>query len=200
MLPKVDSSTDIALTGELLDELGSNAAIIPLIETALGLQLIADIAHVQTGRVDRLAFGLGDLSLDLGINWSPLGVFAIYARCKIVESSRAARLKPPLDSAHPVIGDDNALRLETELARDIGFGAKMCLHPSQLNVVHEVFMPTKAEVERAARIVAAFKDASADGRAALVVEGQFVDYPVALRAVDILTEAGIESDWVRDER
>jgi len=47
-------------------------------------------------------------------------------------------------------------------------------------------MPSEEEIARAERIVAAFKEAEARGAAAIQVDGQMIDYPVAYRAQALL--------------
>jgi citrate lyase subunit beta/citryl-CoA lyase len=64
----------------------------------------------------------------------------------------------------------------------MGFQGRMCIHPEQLAVVHEVFTPSAEEHARALRIVAAFDEAERAGLASIRVDGQFVDYPIVAKA------------------
>jgi len=84
----------------------------------------------------------------------------------------------------PSIGDDEALRTEAVAARALGFAAKVCIHPRQLAVVHDVFTPTDEELAWARRVVDAAGEAK--GRGAIAVDGQMVDAPVVARARRLL--------------
>jgi citrate lyase subunit beta/citryl-CoA lyase len=52
--------------------------------------------------------------------------------------------------------------------------------------VNAAYAPSDAELVRAERIVAAFRQAEAKGEAAVQVDGEMVDYPVAYRAQALL--------------
>jgi citrate lyase subunit beta/citryl-CoA lyase len=60
------------------------------------------------------------------------------------------------------------------------------VHPDQIGAVNAAYQPTSDEVAAAERIVAAFRDAESRGAAAVQVDGQMVDYPVAYRAQALL--------------
>jgi citrate lyase subunit beta/citryl-CoA lyase len=70
----------------------------------------------------------------------------------------------------------------------------LCLHPDQVEVANAVFTPSPEDVERARRIVEAFWRSEQDGQASIVVDGVFVDYPIADAASDLLeVSAAIEA-------
>ena len=81
--------------------------------------------------------------------------------------------------------------------RRSGFRGRLCIHPDQVEAVNAAYSPSKEEVERAERIVAAFDAAEASGAAAIQVDGQMIDYPVASRARAVL-EAAREIDAQRN--
>jgi citrate lyase subunit beta/citryl-CoA lyase len=58
----------------------------------------------------------------------------------------------------------------------------LCVHPDQIAPVNAAYLPGAEELARAERIVAAFRQAEAKGEAAVQVDGEMVDYPVAHRA------------------
>ena len=76
----------------------------------------------------------------------------------------------------------DSLHRTTELARDIGFQGKLCIHPEQIDPVNRVFTPTEKEIAEARKIVEAFAAAEAGGSASIQVDGQFVDYPIVEKA------------------
>ena len=63
------------------------------------------------------------------------------------------------------------------------------MHPDQIAPVNRAYAPTAAELAAAERIVTAFREAEARGAAAIEVDGQMVDYPVAQRAEALLDAA-----------
>jgi citrate lyase subunit beta/citryl-CoA lyase len=105
-----------------------------------------------------------------------------HARACVAVESRAAGLEAPLDTVFMHLGKLDALRAATELARDMGFQGKLCIHPEQIGVVNEVFTPTGDEIAKARRYVAAFEEAEASGSASIQVDGYFIDYPIVEKA------------------
>ena len=87
-------------------------------------------------------------------------------------------------------GDGLKWRADAERARRLGFGAKLCIHPRQVDVVNRAFQPSDEERDWAKRVLDA---AARAGGAAVAVDGKMVDKPVMLRAQAILDEAGDEA-------
>jgi citrate lyase subunit beta / citryl-CoA lyase len=182
VLPKAENPEQILhATGRL----GCKAIVLPIIESAVGYASLNRICGVA--QVPRVAFGSIDFQLDLGIEGEdePLAFF----RSGIVLASRLAGLQPPVDGVTVEIGDDEQVRSDALRGKRMGFGAKLCIHPSQVAVVNACFRPTPDEVAWARRIVAA---AAAAGNAAVAVDGKMVDKPVISKAERILHEAGEE--------
>lgn len=167
VLPKAERVDDL----HRLDGL----AVIALIESARGIvnaEAIAAAAGVQ-----RLAFGSIDFQADLGIPGEGDALLAF--RSRLVLASRLANLPPPIDGVTVAIDDAARLSADTQRARELGFGGKLCIHPKQVPIVQNGFAPTAAEVAWAERVLAA---AEAAGGAAVAVDGAMVDRPVLLRA------------------
>jgi citrate lyase subunit beta/citryl-CoA lyase len=72
----------------------------------------------------------------------------------------------------------------------LGFTAKLCIHPAQVEPIHDALRPDAAEVDRARRIVAAYE--AANGGAA-AFEGKMIDKPVVESARRLLAAAGLKS-------
>jgi citrate lyase subunit beta/citryl-CoA lyase len=179
LLPKAERTDVIA---SVADRLHRDAVLVLLIETARG---IADARALARGpRVRRLAFGSLDFQLDLGIEGDG-GELASF-RSEIVLASRLASLEPPVDGVTTAIGDAARLREDTLQARRMGFGGKLCIHPSQVPIVNECFAPSEAEIAWAKRVLEA---ARASQGAAVKVDGRMVDRPVILKAEAIVREA-----------
>lgn len=185
MLPKADGIDVVCHAFELTFK-----DIVPIIESARGIGEVRAVARVPG--VVRLAFGSIDLALDLGIECAPgAGEAELQPyRAEVVLASRLAGLAAPIDGVSTAIDDAAALRADAERSRRLGFGAKLCIHPRQIAVVHSAFGPHPQSVEWARRVWAAFE---ASGGRAVAVGGEMVDLPVAQRARAVLRDAGLES-------
>lgn len=194
LLPKVESAQEAWAVDWTLAQLEAeqgvasrSVPVIAMIETARGLTRIDAIA-AATPRVTRLAWGAVDFAHDTDSELGDREVTA-QAHFALVRASRSAGLDAPIDAPGIDFSDLTRLRADTQRARAMGFGGKLCIHPAQVAIVHEVFRPTADEIARAQRIVAAFDSAEAAGSAAIAVDGQMIDYPVVHRARRVLAAA-----------
>jgi citrate lyase subunit beta/citryl-CoA lyase len=181
VLPKAEQSADIALLR------GKGApAVLPLIETALGLHHALTLA--QHPCVERLLFGSIDFSLDLGLHE---GVEELqYFRSHLVLASRLAGILPPVDGVTTALDDGARILDDARRARRNGFGGKLCIHPKQLAHVHAAFAPTAEEVAWAERVLQAVETTNG---AAVALDGKMIDRPVILKAQAIRNEASRNS-------
>jgi citrate lyase subunit beta / citryl-CoA lyase len=197
ILPKVESAEELrageAILGQIETEVGLPSGridLIPIIETAKGFLKAQSIASAGT-RARRLAFGAGDFTFDLGVNWSGDCPAIMLPRMLLPVISRAAGLEPPFDTVYQDIHDLDGLRRETETAKALGFQGKMCIYPAQVAVVNAVFSPTDAEIAYARKAISAFRAAEAQGQASCTVDGKMIDYPLAERAKRVLAVAEV---------
>lgn len=179
LLPKAERPAEVEAVAS---RVGGGPSIIPIVESALGLWNVADIA--ASPRVERIAFGSLDLQLDLTME----GGFEelLYARSRVVTASRAMGLPSPIDGVTVALEDQELLATEIERARRLGFGGKLCIHPKQVEPVNEGFAPTEAETQWAKRVLAAVE---ASGSGASQLDGEMIDRPVIERANSILAKA-----------
>lgn len=175
MLPKAGQGDDLAAVRRRLPA----TPIIALVETAEGYARLRDIACAPG--VARLAFGTIDFQLDLGLNGEDDAL--LHFRSGFVLESRLARLAAPIDGVTTAVDAVDRVAADTQRARRLGFGAKLCIHPRQIEPVNRGFSPTAAEVDWAERVLAAMASA---GGAAVAVDGKMVDRPVLLRAEALL--------------
>lgn len=194
VLPKLESVADLKsvewLLGNLERERGLTPGAIdlmPIIETAKGAANLRDI--VQTGgRVRRYAFGGGDYTRDLGMDWSMAEGELLPIRAEMVLASRLGGLEPPVDTVFIHIREQAAFEASCETVRALGFQGKMLIHPDQIAAANAAFSPTAEAIAWSEKIVAAFAEAEAAGVASIQVDGYFVDYPIvekARRTVDL---------------
>ena len=192
VLPMVTTSDEVREADEQLAKAEKQAGsvpgrliIVPIIETAAGVTGLSRL-HDLPERVRQLAFGAGDLALDLGVEWTSDNPALLNAKVQLPLWSRTLGLSKPLDSAYPQVRDPHGFGRECVAASAMGYGGKMCIHPAQLEIAAAAFCPTPEQLDRARRIAEAFDAASRDGAASITVDGEFVDYPVALRARQLL--------------
>ena len=159
-----------------------DAHVLTLIESARGLWNALAIAKAPN--VKALLFGSLDYQADLGISDDDL----LHARSQLVLVSRVAGIEPPVDGVTQAIDDPELLRRDCHRSRQLGFAAKLCIHPSQVDIVNACFAPTADEIAWAQRVVEAFGRAQGN---AVQVNGRMVDRPVLLKAQAILREAGV---------
>jgi citrate lyase subunit beta / citryl-CoA lyase len=202
-LPKVESAADLHAIDWLLAALEREQGIaegtldlVPQVETAAGVARVDRILQARSlrpyrapWRVKHVAFGAADFCLDVGLAPSYEEPELAEARARIVLASRAAGVEAPLDSPWFHLRDMDGFRRALERSRRGGFQGRLCVHPDQVAVANEAFAPAADDVARAERIVAAFREAEAKGAAAVEVDGQMVDYPVAHHAQALLETA-----------
>lgn len=177
MVPKAESAAALqAVHGQL-----PAVPLLPLIESAAGWNVLPEIAAVAG--VLRLVVGHIDFMADTGLLCGDDEAELTPLRFAVAMATRLQRLAPAVDGVTVAIQDDERLRQDTRRALRLGFGAKLCIHPRQVEVVHEVLTPTAQEEDWARRVVAA--DA-ASGGAAVQIDGRMVDLPVVLQAHRLL--------------
>lgn len=181
LIPKSESPDEINGAALVLP----NTAIIPMIETALGLEHLREIA--QSNQVIRLALGNLDLQADLGMICDEEETQLQTARFQIVLASRLAQIAPPIDGVTPSTDDLERINRDALRAKAMGFGGKLCIHPKQVSAVKAAFMPSQDELNWAQRVIEA--DQASNG-AAVKLDGRMIDRPVVLLAQRTLALAG----------
>ena len=185
VVPKADDARQVQAVAAALRDVESrhgategSLGILPLIETCLGLRNTFEVCR-SSPRVCGIALASaeqGDFIVDLGGRWTPRSMALAYPRSKMVVDARAAGIEWIVDGVFMNLKDLDALRTECELARELGCTGKMAIHPTQVEVMHEVFSPSAEEVEYARGLVAAFREGEARGLGAVQYRGMMVDY------------------------
>ncbi|MBE1236201.1 CoA ester lyase [Phaeovibrio sulfidiphilus] len=170
VLPKIQRKEEIVT---LRSRLGSDIPVISLIETVEALADIREIAEVS----DELIFGGLDYALSVG---SSAGREALlHARCEVVLAAVLAGKPAPIDGITLSYTDPASVEDDARYARDLGFGGRLLIHPSQVAPTLRGFAPSSDELEAAKRALAS------DSAGARGVDGSMVDTAVeaAARAV-----------------
>jgi citrate lyase subunit beta/citryl-CoA lyase len=164
-------------------------SVVALCETAKGVINAAAIATAPN--VVALMWGAEDLVASLGGTSSrrPDGQYrdvALHARSQVLLAAGAAG-KAALDSVYNDIADLTGLKAESDDAVASGFAAKASIHPGQMSVIRESFIPGVADIAQAQRMLAA---AVGQPGGVFSFEGRMVDEPVLRHARKTLARAG----------
>lgn len=176
VLPKAETREQMLM---LANKLPAEMRIVPIIETALGVWNVLEIA--KSPKVERLAFGSVDMQLDIGCSGDNESF--LYSRSSLVLASRIAGILPPLDGVTVALDDAEQLLSDIQNALKLGFGGKLCIHPKQAGQINNGFLPGEKEVEWAKAVVKAVEE-SGDG--AVRLGGNMIDRPVIERARRVL--------------
>lgn len=178
MLSKAEDGVTLQ---RLRSVLPGGSVLVPLIETARGIGNVRDIAGAPG--VQRLAFGTLDYALDMDLSDDERGL--LFPASLLAIESRLAGLGSPIAGVTPALDDGARLLADWAFARSCGFGAKMCIHPSQVLGLHRAVQPSADELAWARRVV----QAAQDSPGAASVDGRMVDKPVLLKAQALLARA-----------
>jgi citrate lyase subunit beta/citryl-CoA lyase len=199
LIPKTETAEQVtavdARVREILEKQPGDPPpvwLMPILETALGIENARSIASASSAVVG-LTIGLEDYTADLGVPKTLEGAESLYARGRLVNAARAAGVQP-IDSVFGDVGDEEGLRAWAARSRALGFEGMGCIHPRQIRPIHEAFAPTRAEIDKALGIVAAFEEAEAKGLGVVSLGTRMVDPPVVLRAqrlVKLARQAGL---------
>jgi citrate lyase subunit beta/citryl-CoA lyase len=166
VVPKLATPHELSQVRQVLAEHSwSDALLIAGLETALG---VADARSLLAHGVSAVYFGAEDYIADIGGRRTRTGAEVLYARSRVALAAHLAGL-PALDQVVTDLADDEHFLADAASGRNLGYQGKMCIHPRQVPLAHQVFTPTPAELAHAREIVAA-------GQAGVaVLDGQMVD-------------------------
>jgi len=175
VLSKVNSAADVQAAARLLDEAGApgEPALWIMAETARCILDIDAVAGAHR-RLRGILMGTSDLARECRIRHTPDRAGFITTLSLCVLAARAHGLEV-LDGVHLDLDDDEGLARQCEQGRDLGFDGKTLIHPKQLAAANAAFAPAPAAIARARKIIAAWQDASAAGKAVVVVDGRLVE-------------------------
>lgn len=169
-IAKCESLADVQTVDVVLSDAGDQSTrIMPLIETA---PAVLDAVNIARGpRVHQLQIGEVDLAAETGITPGETESELSTFRALIVLASTAAGIHPPLGPVSRITNDDVKLAESTRRVKRQGFLGRACIHPAQVQIVHEVFTPTPQEVAEAREVVSAFDEAELRGSGVVLDSG-----------------------------
>ena len=171
MLPKVKTPDEITFIDDLLTDCNMDTDLHVIMETNEALENIYDIAHASK-RIVALYFGGVDMAAELRVPNSYENL--IYARSKLVHAGASIGIDV-IDVPYLDLEDMDGMKKEAELVRNLGFTGKGSIHPKQINILNEVFTPSKEEIIKAKRIIDQF---NASDTGLVVIDGKLIEKPV----------------------
>lgn len=182
VIPKISNSQEVIEIAHKIETLvskrgfSSRIRIIPSIETAKGVINANSIALAHENVV-ALVFGVFDYLYDMNIDVEyDDGISYDYARSKIPVDAKAAGIEA-LDGIWQEVNDIDGLIKDATYARKLGYSGKTLIHPSHIIPVHDIFRPTKKQIEWAEKVLAALQDAFEKGntKGAILLDGKMID-------------------------
>lgn len=160
------------------------------VESAAGVERLESL--LETGVFSSVYFGAEDFVTDLGGVRTRDGFEVLYARSKVALNARTAGI-PSLDQAVVAYQDADRFVEDATVGRSLGYGGKLCIHPAQVLLAHDLFTPSEEEVDYAKRLLRAFEEAGGDesGSGVAVFEGEMIDGPAVKRARDLVARASV---------
>ena len=171
MLPKVKTPDEIKFIDDLLTDCNLDTDLHVIMETNEALQNIYEIAH-SSKRIVALYFGGVDMAAELRVPNSYENL--LYARSKLVHAGASVGIDV-IDVPYLDLEDMDGMKKEAELVRDLGFTGKGSIHPKQINVLNEIFTPSKEEISKAKKIVDQFSESDTG---LVVIDGKLIEKPV----------------------
>lgn len=186
LIPKCESADQIIEVEQevhrlkRIHKIKNEIYFMPILESALGILKAYEIASASRHNC-ALAIGLEDYTADLGTQRTNEGRESFFARSMVINAAKAAGIQA-IDTVFSDVADMEGLRQSVIEAKALGFEGKGCIHPRQVQVVHEAFSPTIDEVEKAKKIVLAFEEAQSKGLGVVSLGTKMIDAPVVKRA------------------
>ena len=172
LVPKVSEIRDISRVVDLLNRLGSELPIWIMVETPLAIININELARQP--RVTALVMGTSDLVVDLCAEHLEERQNISYALQRSIIAARAFGNKI-LDGVHLDFRDLDSLRNVCRLGKSMGFDGKTLIHPDQIPVANDAFSPSEAELDKAKRVIDAWRSAQTRGSGVVEVDGTLVE-------------------------
>ena len=200
VVPKCQSARDLLRLDDMLTVLEAREGsaprqtlVLPIVtETGRAMLGFNSYAETQVPRLFGMMWGAEDLSADLGAKSNRDEAGRGYAQPYQLARSMclyaaAATGCAAIDAVFTDIRNERGLEEEAIFASRSGFVAKAAIHPGQVEIINQSFMPTADEIAHAKQVVEAFSAIDAKGVA--VLDGRMLDKPHHRAALRVLAAA-----------
>ncbi|KAF8644514.1 hypothetical protein AX16_008391 [Volvariella volvacea WC 439] len=201
VLPKIHSAQDLHHVSDTIHAVvGGQSGRRPLrlvssVESARALWNLGDIASWKSkhgpelgGTLSALLFAAEDFCADTSIVRTPSLRELLYSRSQLVIAAKAHGLEA-IDMVCVNYKDLDTLGRECQDGRELGFTGKQAIHPSQVEVIQNTFVPTSKEILRAAKILHKMVVSHASGKGAAGLDGEMIDAPMIKQAEKVISTA-----------
>jgi malyl-CoA/(S)-citramalyl-CoA lyase len=224
VIPKVSGAADVHLVATLLAQIEEamgferQIGLAVLIETAIGMVNVDEIATACPERMEAMIFGVADYAASIQSHTASIGGvdpnYSVltdpngaareqhwgdqwhYPLSRIAVTCRAHGLRP-IDGPFGDFTDPEGYLAAARRSAVLGYEGKWAIHPSQIELANEVFTPAPRLVERTRRIIDAMRQAAAEGKGAVSLDGRLIDAASIRMAENLL--AKLEQIEARDD-
>jgi len=190
-IPKTEKAQDVLEVESIISEIEEKAGIevgttklMAAIESPLGVINAFEIAK-SSKRLIGIALGAEDFVTSMKTERSKDGLELLVARSQVLMAARAANIYA-LDTVFSDINDDEGFIKEVKLIKQLGFDGKSVIHPRQVTLVHQVYTPTKKEIDYSIRVLNAIDEAEKRSSGVIALDGKMIDAPIVERAYRVL--------------
>lgn len=184
MTTKTESAQDVRTVSEYIAQIEAQKGLpvggiklIALLESARAIHNAYEIASADP-RMSALYLGAEDLAFDLHAVRTLSGEEILYARAQLIMAAREAGIQA-LDTPFILdIRDMDALREDCLRSRGMGFDGKASIYPGHIEIINEVFAPSKEKYEHALQVLAAVEKAEKAGKGVTTLNGKLIDAPI----------------------
>jgi malyl-CoA/(S)-citramalyl-CoA lyase len=216
VIPKVSGAADVHLVATLLTQIEEamgyerKVGLAVLIETAIGMVKVDEIATACPERMEAMIFGVADYAASIQSHTASIGGvdpnYSVltdpdsgaerechwgdqwhYPLSRIAVTCRAHGLRP-IDGPFGDFTDPQGYVASARRSAVLGYEGKWAIHPSQIELANEVFTPAPRLVERTRRIIEAMREAAAEGRGAVSLDGRLIDAASIRMAENLLAK------------
>lgn len=175
VVPKVNSADEVRELDAAITAAGGadDLALWAMIETPEAIRNVASIATASE-RLTVLVMGTNDLVAELHAVHVPGRAPILTALSLSVLAARDAG-KVILDGVYNDVKNAEGFEAECLQGRQFGFDGKTLIHPSQLEPANRLFAPSPSEVEHAQAVIAAFDEATTQGKGVATVNGKLIE-------------------------
>ncbi|MWP61366.1 citrate (pro-3S)-lyase subunit beta [Gilliamella sp. Pas-s25] len=163
-------------------EVGSTK-LMAAIESAQGVVNAVSIAQ-SSPRLIGIALAAFDYLVDMQTERGD-GTELFYARCAVLHAARVAGIDA-FDVVYSNVNDDEGFLKEVSLIKKLGYNGKSLINPRQIELLHNAYAPTAAEVENAQKVVEAAEEGERKGLGVISLNGKMIDAPIIARARKVI--------------
>ncbi len=175
LVPKVSTAADVLEAITTFEAAGGAESVEfwLMIETPLCILNIKEVTGAHP-RLKGIVMGTSDLSKDTRVRHTPDRLGFMAALNLSVYAARAHGLDV-IDGVHLDLNDDAGLQAACVQGKELGFDGKSLIHPKQLAATNVAFSPDEAELSQARAIIECWRQAEAEGKGVVVLNGRLVE-------------------------